>query len=201
MDLLEPNFEQPRPSVSDIRDMCSRIQISSVSFQNEALNKFLAQVRQSHSNGGAYLTVFELESDPVFDWFASRGRLAEDGLLDWLLLNSAIRSALPEVYMRAPQRIESGLTCCDQFMLDGTLSRILYSGGAYSKIGGDGRNEKALALSVCEAMFGLRFGEVSCYFSDKSWTPWFKEIAWDVTAAVFDRRTRRLWILTVTDTD
>ena len=89
----------------------------------------------------------------------------------------------------------------DQFLLDGTLSRILFSGGAYSSTRGDGRTEKAFALSVCEAIFGQRFGEVSCYLSSEPWTGWFRGIAWDITVIVFDRRTRRLWILAITDTD
>jgi hypothetical protein len=89
----------------------------------------------------------------------------------------------------------------DPFLFDGSLSRILYNGGAYSHKEGDGHAEKAFALNVCETMFGLRFGEVAYYVTTRRWTPWFKGIPWDFTALLFDRRTRKLWILAITDTD
>lgn len=82
-----------------------------------------------------------------------------------------------------------------------TFARILYNGGAYPQTHGDGREEKAFALNIWEAMFGLRYGEVSSYLSGKRWTRWFKGVAWDVTLLIFDRRMRTLWILAVTDTD
>jgi hypothetical protein len=65
----------------------------------------------------------------------------------------------------------------------------------------DGKAAKRLALDVCDAMFGLRYGEISMYESYESWTPWFRGIAWDLTEVVFDRRSRRLWVFAITDTD
>jgi len=201
MELLTPDWQQPRPKIVDVQAMCRRIQLTPESVQMPSLGNFIEQVRKSHTNGGAYLVVFDVGADPVFDWFASRNRLADDDLLDQLLLHPAVRQALPNLFLPVPKRIESGLAMYDQFLLDGTLSRILYNGGAYSIGQGDGRPEKRFALDVCEAMFGLRFGEVSCYLSDKAWSSWFKGIAWDITVVLFDCRTRQLWVLVITDTD
>jgi hypothetical protein len=181
--------------------MCSRIGVSVIKRRDQVLDSFLEDIRELYDNGGAFLSGFDISPDSVFDWFASRNRLSEDGLLDSLLLNPAIRNALPDIYGNAPQKIETGLAFYDPFMLDGVLLRILYYGGAYSKNEGDGRAEKAFAIHVCEAMFESRFGEVSCYLTHKAWSSWFKDVAWDLTVAVFDRRTRRLWILATTDTD
>jgi len=89
----------------------------------------------------------------------------------------------------------------DQFLLDGTLAHVLYQGGAYHKPQGDGRAEKTFALEVCDAMFGLRYGEILCNPNYDAWTPWFRGIAWDLTIVVFDCRTRRIWLLAITDTD
>jgi len=89
------------------------------------------------------------------------------------------------------------------FLLDGELAQKLYYGGAYSsaKRESDGRAEKESALAFCDALFGLRFSEVDYYATHNAWTPWFGGIAWDWTAVLFDRRSRALSILAVTDTD
>jgi hypothetical protein len=59
---------------------------------------------------------------------------------------------------------------------------MLYYGGAYSEATGNGRNEKQFELEVWDAMFGLRYGEIICGANYSAWTPWFKGIAWDLTA-------------------
>ena len=89
----------------------------------------------------------------------------------------------------------------NQFLFDGALTQALYQGGAYHKAQGDGREEKTFSLEVCDAMFGLRFGEVSYYVTYDAWTPWFGGIAWDLIAVLFDRRVRKIWVTAITDTD
>jgi hypothetical protein len=116
-----------------------------------------------------------------------------------------IRESLPEVRIPAsppsPSTGDSGFRFFDQFLLQGTFAHLLYYGGAYTLQHGDGRAENQIALEVCEAMFGLRYGEICCCPNYDRWTPWFRGIAWDVTIVVFDGRTRMMWILAVTDTD
>ena len=63
------------------------------------------------------------------------------------------------------------------------------------------RAEKEDALSFCEALFDLRFSEVSYYSTRSGWTPFFGNIGLDWTAILFDRRTRTLFSPAVTDTD
>lgn len=201
MNLLIPDWQQPRPSTDEVQQMCGRVQLSPVTLVGEEFDQFLMQVRKSHSNGGAYVAAFDVGPDRIFDWFASRDRLADENLLDFLIVHPSIRRIFPELFTHVPKRVRTGLTFFDQFLFDGTISRVLYTGGAYSEAHGDGGAEKAFALKLCDAMFQLRFGEVSCYMSNKAWSRWFKGVAWDVTAMLFDRRARRLWLLAVTDTD
>jgi hypothetical protein len=89
------------------------------------------------------------------------------------------------------------------FLFDGELAQKLYYGGAYTSASakGDGRAEKENSLAFCEALFGLRLSEVGYYSTHNGWTPWFGNIGLDWTAILFDRRTRALSILAVTDTD
>ncbi len=65
---------------------------------------------------------------------------------------------------------------------------------------GDGRKEKEFAINVCKQIFGLRYGEISLDKSGTAWTPWFYDIAWDLTIVLFDKRLRRMWLFAITDT-
>lgn len=161
---------------------------------------FLSSLRESHNNGGAYIEAFDVLPNNIFDWFASRNRLSEEELIDTLMIHPAIRAALPEIEI-SEIKPSTGLTLGDPFLLDGTFARRLHYGGAYWNAKNNGKPAKALALEVCDAMFGLRYGEVSLLESFKAWTPWFRCIAWDLTEVLFDRRLRRLWVFVITDTD
>lgn len=197
---LEPDWNQPRPAFAEVQRMCGRISLSRVELRSGALDRFLERVRESHSNGGAHLAIFAVGPDLVFDWFASRNRLSDERLIDSLIVHPTIREAIPQVEI-PKSKVETGLEMGDPFLLDGRLARVLYNGGAYTVADGDGRRDKDLALQVCDAIFGLRFGELSLMESFQAWTPWFKGIAWDMTVVLFDRRLRRLSILAITDTD
>ena len=203
MDLITPDWNQPRPTAIEVQEMCKRIQLAPVSLPSEPFNKFITQLREKHDNGGAYLAAFDTMPDPIFDWFASRNRLSE--VLNHLMTHHVVRESLPELRiptsLSTPPTCNTGFRLFDQFLLHGTLANLLYTGGAYGKKDGDGRAEIQFALEVCEAMFGLRYGEILCNPNYDAWTPWFKGIAWDLTIVVFDLRTRRMWVLAVTDTD
>ena len=198
--ILEPDWAQPRPTFADVRAMTQRISLAPVTLPEKPFSDFLRYLRESHSNGGAHIAAFDVPPDATFDWFASRNRLSEEELIDTLITHPAIREALSEI--RVPEiKASTGLSLADPFLLDGRLARCLYAGGAYWNAKNDGKASKSLALDVCHAMFGLRYGEVSLFESSQAWTPWFHGIAWDLTEIVFDRRLRRLWVFVVTDTD
>lgn len=82
-------------------------------------------------NGGAYLKVFQVGPDLVFDWFASRNRLWDERLLDWLVLHPTIAQSFPELLIPDSPRGEKGFGMFDPFLLDGTFASLLYHGGAY----------------------------------------------------------------------
>jgi hypothetical protein len=207
--LLEPDWNQAKPSWDEAVEMCSRVQLTQVLPTNEPFKVFAESINKSHRNGGLQLAGFEVGFNIVFDWFASRNRLTEFDVLDRLLVRPTIREALPELAI--PDSFADGKGCSlstsfgfglsTSFTLDGDFARSLYHGGAYHKQTGDGRPEKELAIRVCDAMFGLRYGEVNRYTSSQMWTPFFRGIAWDSSDVLFDRRLRRLWIVAITDTD
>jgi hypothetical protein len=200
LNLLEPDSTQPRPSFSDVHFMCRRIGLTRLVLPVEPFGEFLRQLRESHNRGGAHVVAFDVSTDEVFDWFASRNRLADEGLIDSLIVHPAIRESLSDLAV-PESKVETGLALADPFLLDGRFARCLHAGGAYWSPAGDGKRAKLLALSVCDAMFGLRYAEVALFESFHAWTRWFHGIAWDLTEVLFDRRFRRLWLFAVTDTD
>jgi hypothetical protein len=199
--VLEPNWSQPKPSVDDAVTMCSRVQLSRVELPEQPFNTFVESISKSHRKGGIQLVAFDVGVDSVFDWFASRNRLTDFGLLDALLVQPTFRQAVPTLNIPDTLSQGAGFDLSTPFILDGALAQALYHGGAYHKQQGDGKKEKELANAVCDAMFGGRFAEVSRYTSHEPWTPWFCAIAWDSSDIVFDRRIRRLWLIAITDTD
>jgi hypothetical protein len=203
VDLLKPDSRQLRPTPAEIKGMVKDIVVSPIVLPVKPFTEFLSRLREDRSEGGAYLVAFEIGPDSTFDWFASRNRLSE--MLNEFVTHRVIRESLPELQipdsLPIPATCNSGFLLFDQFLLQGTLASVLYNGGAYAGRRGDGRAEDQFALEVCEAMFGPRYGEILCNPNYDRWAPWFWGVAWDVTIVVFDRRTRRLWILAVTDSD
>jgi hypothetical protein len=198
--ILKPDFRQSRPTFNDVQVMSRRIGLTPVALPAEPFGEFLSRLQQSHDHGGARLAAFEVGPDHTFDWFASRNRLSDEDLIDSLIIQPAIRVALHDLAI--PElKVRTGLGLGDPFQLDGTFARSLHYGGAYWTAKDDGRYAKTLAVEVCEAMFGLRYGEVALVESSEAWTPWFHGVAWDLTEVVFDRRLRKLWIFAMTDTD
>lgn len=213
MSLLEPNWSQDKPSPRTASEMCGTVQLVQSHRVDGRCERVLARLRETHSNGGAFLGMIEVRTSEVFDWFASRNRLLENDILPQLLLREEIRTLLPALKIpEEPQKSTNQDVCSFQesrgfrsdnpFLLDGQLAARLCAGGAYSsqnKI--TGRAAMQLASDYCEAAFQRRYEEVSLYSSYTAWTPWFAGIAWDWTSVVFDRRERKLWVLVVTDED
>jgi len=199
MELLQPDWNQPKPEFLDVKKLLASAEIRPLEIKSPILGEFLARLRRNHANGGAYLFCFEVGPSSVYDWYTSRNRWSFDGIIDTLLEHPAFLSQLKEIDATAP--IASGLQQESSFLLDGRFAALLHLGGAYTQAQGDGREEKQFAIKVCEEMFGLRYGEITCNMSGAVWTPWFYGIAWDLTIMIFDKRLRRVWLFVITDTD
>ena len=213
MKLLEPDWNQPKPTWQDAQLMCARVPLAPLMVESTVIDDVLARLRVSHSNGGAVLASIQVGANDTFDWFASRNRLLEFDVLRSLLRRESIRDALPELMIpiEEPSTGESdtceivkarGFEFDNPFLFDGQLAARLFTGGAYGASQNiEAKAAKQLAMGFCDAVFQQRYGDVSLFSSYDAWTPWFHGIAWDWTAILFDRRDRRLSILAVTDTD
>jgi len=212
MELLTPDWNQEKPTFDQSRAMCQLVPLEIRTWSDPRVDAVLARIRETHIHGGAFFASLHVGASREFDWFASRNRLLEFGILRQLLGRAEVRNGLPALEIQSPLVDDSASEVCsfgdgndfqmsNSFFLDGQLAAVLYAGGAYTKSQGDGHTEKESSLAFCDAVFGLRFSEVSYFLSHSAWTPWFEGIAWDWTAVLFDRRSRALSILAVTDTD
>lgn len=228
--------------------MCQVVPLEVRQLKDPRLDSVLNQIRGTHQSGGALFASFYVGPSEAFDWFASRNRLLEFGILRRLLDRAEVTSALPELeiqpsrpddrvfsvrklkefmsskqlaemmkfeaigyelrrrgideeYKVAGTQNEAEFRETSSFLFDGELAQSMYAGGVYTIATGDGRVEKEKSLAFCEALFNLRFPEVLYYSSRSDWTPWFENISRDWTAILFDRRTRALSILAITDSD
>jgi hypothetical protein len=212
MELLEPDWNQPRPELTEVLNMCRRIELRDIETRSDAVTQVLQSLRESHCNGGAMFATVSIGADRVFDWYASRNRLLEWDILPRILRREETKAILKELNIGALSNTSKEGEACstsstdgfrmdNAFLFEGQLAACLHSGGAYTHPSGDGRDAKQLALNFCDALFQHRFADLSLSTSYAAWKPWFHEIAWDWTAVLFDRQKRLLHILTVTDTD
>ena len=219
MNRLKPDWNQQKPSSREAERMCETVGLAPTLIENTDINFVLERLRTTHIHGGALFGALRVGEDIGFDWFASRNRLLEYDILSRLLCRNEVRNLLPDLDIpqdfssmpndRGSCVAKSGGTFSsgsfkfdNPFSLDGQLAQILFTGGAYtSKSEMTGFAAMELAGAFCNATFGRRYEEISIFTSYAAWTPWFCGIAWDWTSIFFDRGTRKLWLLAVTDTD
>ena len=91
MSLLEPRWEQLKPTAEEAEEMCNQVSITVVRNPSDAIDKVLGLLRTSHTNGGALFAAFRVGESEVFDWFASRNRLAEYSILGALLRRDEVQ--------------------------------------------------------------------------------------------------------------
>ena len=210
MTLLEPRWDQPKPTPAEVQDMCDRVSLTAVGDSTDAIGRVLGFLRKSHREGGALFASFRVGESDVFDWFASRNRLAEYSMLATLLRRDEVQKELPDLLLSKQSGggiSECSIVCTDgftmesPFLLDGRIAQALYAGGAYGQSELDARSAKQLATAFCEDLFEQRYSEIVLFSNLSAWTPWFRGIAWDWTAFLFDRRKRTFAVLATTDSD
>ena len=212
MELLNPDWNQQKPSVNDALSVCDRVELSRIDIESSSVVSVLNSLQAAHLNGRVLFAAVRIGGNPILDWFGSRNRLLEFDVLPRLLQRPEMREwlpgLLPEGAAEPSLSATEGATCSpyglkleSPFTFDATLATTLYQGGAYHSSEGDGKAEKELAIAFCDALFEQRYGEMAYFVTFDAWSPWFYDVAWDWTAVLWDRRKRVLFVLAVTDTD
>lgn len=190
--------------------MCDKVSLAAVGNSTDAIKEVLGFLQKSNRDGGALFASFRVGESDVFDWFASRNRLAEYSILATLLRRDEVQRELPDLLLSKQHWggvnecsivSANGFTMESPFLLDGRIAQALYAGGAYGQSELDARSAKRLASAFCDELFEQRYSEIVLFSNLSAWTPWFRGIAWDWTAFLFDRRKRTFAILATTDSD
>jgi len=105
MELLNPDSNQERPTSVQAQAMCQQVPLEIRPLIDPRLDSVLNRLRETHANGGALFASFNVGPSNAFDWFASRGRLLEFGILRQLLDRVEVSSALPALGIQ-PSRPE-----------------------------------------------------------------------------------------------
>jgi hypothetical protein len=95
MELLNPDSNQDRPTSVQARAMCKQVPLEIRPLVDPRLDSVLNRIRETHANGGALFASFNVAPNKAFDWFASRNRLLEFGILRHLLDRVEVSGALP----------------------------------------------------------------------------------------------------------
>jgi len=200
--MLTLDLEQKRPSEEEAQQMWGELQVTPVPFQHPALDELLERFRAIYVNGGAEFARFQLSENPVLQWFGSRNKLHEISFFERFLTAPAAASALPSLSIQNP--LPSPLNLKEDtsaFTFDGEVAKVLVRGGSYMSFQGTASEAKAIGVRFCDALFGQRYDEIKMYISYDAWSPWFGNVAWDVTWFGVDKRNSQIWLLCATDTD
>src|SRR5438874_12505340 len=108
--MLDPDWNQAKPSADETVRMCSHVQLSPVILPEQPFLAFVESIANSHVNGGAQLAAFDVGANSDFDWFASRNRLSEFAVLDNLLVQSSFKRSVPELRIPDSRPEGSGFT-------------------------------------------------------------------------------------------
>jgi hypothetical protein len=199
------DWEAARPTAAEVAASWQALEWEPVPVQDPAVDRFLDAVRDTHVNGGVLLRRFRATSyAPATQWFASRNRLVEYELHRVFLDHPVVRQELAELQIPTElERVPGGLKeeWSGALALDGTLAARLVHGGAYQKFTGPAHQAKAISAAAVQALIGQRYEDIRVDRSTTAWTPWFYDIAWDLTIVLTDYAHATITTLCVTDTD
>ncbi|MBC7773280.1 MAG: hypothetical protein H7210_12350 [Pyrinomonadaceae bacterium] len=201
-DYLVPNWDQPRPSPTDIVDLWKSMKIDTLRDEPpDELLGFVNELRRVLGNGQVLYAQFQLHDHPTLAWFASRNLFETCAFVD-NVLRLALRTSAASPLFEGLRNIEA-ITEIDPILLDGTLALRLVQGGAYQSLRGREVEAKRLGTEAAKFLTSghLDRDSVLIYQTFESWSDWFLDVAWDSTLFVFEKRTRRFSILAGTDTD
>lgn len=123
-------------------------------------------------------------------------------LLDWLA-NPTVREAVPDLQIPPAADVQHApsLHATHALGMEAELTHRLLVGGAYQAWDGAVEAARQLAKDCVAAMLEDRLLEATVFLSRSAWTPWFRQVAWDLTFFVRDLEARMVWILALTDED
>lgn len=164
------------------------------------IQKLVSAINKTHHNGGAKFAKFKIEGNSNFNWFMSHNLFKEIEFPKYFFHNENVLKALSDVCK------EIDLSIIDfvqdsSFTFSGVIAEMLAHGGAYEKHLSGSSDAYAIAEDFRKCLFGDRFDEILVLNNHRPWSAWFKDVAWDYTWIIIDKRQSFVSVLAITDTD
>lgn len=159
---------------------------------------FLDAFQKVYVNGGVILRTYRANPMVLALWKAAPS--VEQTASNFVLCPSVIAS-VPELQIQVPLKIPLNFRWLSAFGMEGQLTNLLITGGAYERFPGTINEARSLCRNFMEALHGEELQWTWVAESSTPWAPWFCDIIWDATFVVYDQRKMRFSLLCMTDTD
>ena len=196
--MLEPDWNQERPSFSEISLFWKGDVFTNISYSNADIENVIIELEKSHVNGGCKIFCAEYIEHPTLHWFVSRNRFEELEFFEHYFKTESFRNNGIKFDLKKDKLEWEWLS---PFILDGDIARTLKSGGAYEAFKGSGKEAKDLGVKFYEALFGDRYEDIELFKTYEPWSNWFYDVAWDQTWVCVDKQRSLIWAILLTDTD
>ncbi|MEL6795343.1 MAG: hypothetical protein AAFO89_00815 [Planctomycetota bacterium] len=163
------------------------------------LSVYVNELIAEFDNGGVVYGVIEAQWVDEFAWCLRGGTLREE-FIGHAISSEASRAMFSDLVLGESLCIS--VEACLGLELGAIMASRLYVGGAYTREGS--RNQERdlqLGNDAARELLGGSFDDALIATSSVAWSPWFKDIAWDFSVFVFDRRNAELRFVCATDED
>lgn len=199
MEELQIDWNQERPTDSEVTQLWKEIRISQLTNFSDGFEQLRKSINETHVNGGIQFHKFHLTGNKHFNWFASRNRLDEINFINKILNRPELEVYRKNLQINSKPKFKRIGWSTDIFELPSILARKLNQGGAYKKL--DSVTSWEIATDFVKQEFENRFDEFEMFNIAIENAEWFYDIAWDWTAMIYDKRKTELNIIDITDTD
>lgn len=164
------------------------------------VSEFLTTIGSNYVNGGVILRSFRPTDEAAFDDSLRNDFRDIDHPARSFLTCPSVVAALPELQIEFPLQRTPEFRWGTPFGMEGDLTHLLLTGGAYERFRGTIEQARSLSRRFMEALFGEELHWVGYAGRSRSpWTPWFYDGTWDNTFVVLHTTASRFVLLCMTD--
>jgi hypothetical protein len=176
------------------------------SYSSPQIDTIIHAFKDLYRNGKIILSIFEPVNSEFFDQAYFNDLQGPEHLLRAFLESSSVRDVLSKLAI--PFEIPYPLTPMPKyelysyFELEGAITHLLYSGGAYTSHHYDEKVARNMSRDFVSALLpATNQKHHFIYRIYGAWTNWFDDVAWDTTFVICAPIDKRMMLFCMTDTD
>ncbi len=163
---------------------------------DSSINALLEIISNIYLNGGALYYSFKVENIKIFDNVAEVPEYIEK-----IIIHEEVLPVLSDLEIDLPLKVKFNFKEINIIDFKVQLVNNLMAGGAYSGYVEGLPKLKGIVEDACNSLFKKQINEVKVFYSSSAWSEWFGDMNWDSTWFFFDRASKKIHILCVTDMD